>query len=95
MGAVSLKTGEYIRADLRDADAAATLVAGVDAVIHTCETPEAFAEEGSTREELLLDRFLTWVDLVVLGGLCAAVVLGRTRARRPTEQTAGVSPAAE
>lgn len=47
------------------------------------------------REALLLDRFLTWVDLVVLGGLCAAVVLGRTRARRPTEQTAGVSPAAE
>ncbi len=46
---------EYIRADLRDADAAAALVAGVEAVIHTCETPDAFEEESSTREELLLD----------------------------------------
>ena len=46
---------EYIRADLRDAEAAASVVTGVDAVIHTCETPEAFEEEGSTREELLLD----------------------------------------
>ena len=41
------------------------------------------------REDLSLDRFLTWADLLVLGGLCAAVVLGRSRPPRSTEQPAG------
>jgi hypothetical protein len=41
------------------------------------------------RESLSLDRFLTWADLLVLGGLCAAVVLGRSRPPRSTEQPAG------
>ena len=38
------------------------------------------------REALLLDRALTWVDLAVLAGLCAAVVLGRTRASRASTE---------
>lgn len=41
------------------------------------------------RESLSLDRFLTWADLLVLGALCAAVVLGRSRPPRSTEQPAG------
>ncbi len=45
------------------------------------------------REDLSLDRFLTWVDLVVLAGLCAAVVLGRTRTRRVTHEPAATAPA--
>jgi nucleoside-diphosphate-sugar epimerase len=46
---------ESLRADLRDAEAVAPLIAGVDAVIHTCETPDSFEEPDLTREELLLD----------------------------------------
>ena len=38
------------------------------------------------REDLSLDRILTWIDIVVLAGLCAAVVLGRTRSRRPSTE---------
>ncbi|MEC9050835.1 MAG: hypothetical protein VX747_00140 [Actinomycetota bacterium] len=45
------------------------------------------------REDLPLDRFLTWADLLVLGGLCAAVVLGRTRARRPSAERATTASA--
>lgn len=45
------------------------------------------------RESLSLDRFLTWADLLVLGGLCAAVVLGRSRARRVADDQATSTPA--
>lgn len=41
------------------------------------------------RESLSLDRFLTWADLLVLGALCAAVVLGRSRPPRSAGQPAG------
>ncbi len=65
--------GAYTRADLRDPEAVAALVEGVDAVIHTCETPEVFEEPGSTREELLLDTATRGAHVLMTAAVEAGV----------------------
>lgn len=69
----SASAHEYVRADLRDADAVAPLVAGVDAVVHTCETPSSFEEPGSTREELLLDMATRGAHVLMTAAVEAGV----------------------
>ena len=60
-------------ADLRDPEAVTPLVAGVDAVIHTCETPPLFEEHGVTREDLLLDMATRGTHVLMTAAVEAGV----------------------
>lgn len=73
VGGPSPASHEYVRADLRDAEAVASLVADIDAVIHTCETPESCDEPGLTREELLLDMATRGAHVLMTAAVEAGV----------------------